>query len=64
MSAPHDHYNERTVNRRRRLVRLSLLSACFVRQHYLDFLNREPDAPGLAFWVGASSRAGRSSAAT
>jgi glucose/arabinose dehydrogenase len=24
----------------------------FVRQHYLDFLNREPDAPGLAFWTG------------
>jgi glucose/arabinose dehydrogenase len=23
----------------------------FVRQHYLDFLNREPDAPGLQFWV-------------
>lgn len=23
----------------------------FVRQHYHDFLNREPDAPGLAFWV-------------
>ena len=22
----------------------------FVRQHYLDFLNREPDASGLAFW--------------
>ncbi|MDT7690354.1 MAG: hypothetical protein QOE46_3113 [Acidobacteriota bacterium] len=22
----------------------------FVRQHYLDFLNREPDAEGLAFW--------------
>jgi glucose/arabinose dehydrogenase len=22
----------------------------FVRQHYLDFLNREPDADGLAFW--------------
>jgi hypothetical protein len=22
----------------------------FVRQHYLDFLNREPDAPGLAYW--------------
>jgi hypothetical protein len=22
----------------------------FVRQHYLDFLNREPDAPGLQFW--------------
>ncbi|CAN5656757.1 hypothetical protein BH20ACI3_BH20ACI3_14800 [soil metagenome] len=24
----------------------------FVRQHYLDFLNREPDAGGLAFWKG------------
>ena len=23
----------------------------FVRQHYLDFLNREPDAAGLAFWA-------------
>jgi len=23
----------------------------FVRQHYLDFLNREPDAPGFAFWT-------------
>ena len=22
----------------------------FVRQHYHDFLSREPDAPGLAFW--------------
>ncbi len=22
----------------------------FVRQHYHDFLNREPDAAGLAFW--------------
>ena len=22
----------------------------FVRQHYVDFLGREPDAPGLAFW--------------
>ncbi len=26
-------------------------SQFFVRQHYLDFLNREPDAPGLAFWT-------------
>jgi Calx-beta domain len=24
----------------------------FVREHYVDFLNREPDAPGLAFWIG------------
>jgi hypothetical protein len=23
----------------------------FVRQHYVDFLGREPDAPGLAFWA-------------
>jgi hypothetical protein len=23
----------------------------FVRQHYHDFFNREPDAPGLAFWT-------------
>ncbi len=26
-------------------------SAKFVRQHYADFLNREPDAAGLAFWT-------------
>jgi Tol biopolymer transport system component len=26
-------------------------SEFFVRQHYHDFLNREPDAEGLAFWV-------------
>ena len=24
----------------------------FTRQQYLDFLNREPDAPGLGFWQG------------
>lgn len=24
----------------------------FVRQHYLDFLNREPDTDGFNFWVG------------
>jgi hypothetical protein len=24
----------------------------FVTQHYRDFLGREPDAPGLAFWTG------------
>jgi hypothetical protein len=27
-------------------------SQFFVRQHYLDFLNREPDARGLQFWTG------------
>ncbi len=26
-------------------------STVFVRQHYRDFLNREPDAAGLQFWV-------------
>ena len=25
-------------------------TAFFVREHYLDFLNREPDASGFAFW--------------
>jgi subtilisin len=29
----------------------SFNSSFFVRQHYMDFLNREPDASGLAFWV-------------
>src|SRR5688572_13457446 len=27
-------------------------TAFFVRQHYLDFLNREPDPSGFAFWQG------------
>jgi hypothetical protein len=26
-------------------------TAFFVRQHYVDFLSREPDAPGLSFWI-------------
>lgn len=26
-------------------------AAYFARQHYLDFLNRNPDAPGLTFWT-------------
>jgi len=26
-------------------------NTAFVRQHYHDFLNREPDAAGLAYWV-------------
>ncbi|HWS56060.1 MAG TPA: PKD domain-containing protein [Pyrinomonadaceae bacterium] len=30
----------------------------FVRQHYLDFLNREPDAPGLAFWANQITACG------
>jgi hypothetical protein len=30
----------------------------FVRQHYLDFLNREPDAGGLSFWTGQITMCG------
>jgi hypothetical protein len=30
----------------------------FVRQHYIDFLSREPDAAGLAFWKGELSGCG------
>ncbi|HUS13295.1 MAG TPA: TIGR03118 family protein [Pyrinomonadaceae bacterium] len=34
----------------------------FVRQHYLDFLNREPDADGLAFWTGQITSCGADAA--
>ena len=30
----------------------------FVRQHYLDFLNRIPDAGGLSFWTGTITTCG------
>jgi hypothetical protein len=30
----------------------------FVRQHYLDFLNREPDAGGLGYWSSQISACG------
>jgi len=30
----------------------------FVRQHYHDFLNREPDAEGLAFWIDQVTNCG------
>jgi hypothetical protein len=30
----------------------------FVRQHYLDFLNREPDPAGLAFWTNEITSCG------
>ena len=32
----------------------------FVRQHYVDFLNREPDSSGLAFWTGQTANCGNS----
>lgn len=30
----------------------------FVRQHYLDFLNREPDSSGLGFWTNTITSCG------
>jgi hypothetical protein len=30
----------------------------FVREHYVDFLNREPDAAGRSFWVGQTNACG------
>jgi len=30
----------------------------FVHQHYLDFLNREPDSEGLAFWINEITSCG------
>lgn len=33
-------------------------AAFFVRQHYIDFLNREPDADGLAFWTNQITQCG------
>ncbi|HEY8224192.1 MAG TPA: TIGR03118 family protein, partial [Pyrinomonadaceae bacterium] len=37
-------------------------STFFVRQHYLDFLNREPDSSGLAFWVNQIESCGADAA--
>ncbi len=34
----------------------------FVRQHYIDFLNREPDAGGLAFWTNEITSCGADAA--
>src|SRR5207249_7707591 len=30
----------------------------FIQQHYRDFLNREPDADGFAFWVNGIASCG------
>jgi Calx-beta domain/Beta-propeller repeat/Domain of unknown function (DUF4214) len=30
----------------------------FIRQHYYDFLNREPDADGLAYWTNEITKCG------
>ena len=37
-------------------------SSFFVRQHYLDFLNREPDTAGLNFWVNEIESCGADAA--
>jgi Calx-beta domain/Subtilase family/Domain of unknown function (DUF4214) len=37
-------------------------SSYFVRQHYLDFLNREPDASGLQFWTNEIESCGANAA--
>ena len=37
-------------------------ASVFVRQHYHDFLNREADAPGLAFWSGQITACGADAA--
>src|SRR6266496_1985430 len=34
----------------------------FVRQHYVDFLNREPDTSGLAFWTNELTQCGSNQA--
>ncbi len=34
----------------------------FVRQHYLDFLNRQADAPGLSFWTNEITLCGTNQA--
>ena len=34
----------------------------FVRQHYIDFLNREPDPDGLAFWTNQITQCGSDAA--
>ncbi|HYG80081.1 MAG TPA: Calx-beta domain-containing protein, partial [Pyrinomonadaceae bacterium] len=36
----------------------SFNTAFFVRQQYLDFFSREPDAPGFAFWMGQTTNCG------
>jgi hypothetical protein len=37
-------------------------AAFFVRQHYVDFLNREPDAAGLAHWTEQITQCGANAA--
>ena len=36
----------------------------FVREHYVDFLNREPDTSGLNFWINEITQCGADAACT
>jgi hypothetical protein len=38
------------------------MAGFFVRQHYVDFLNREPDTDGLAFWTNQITQCGSDAA--
>ena len=39
-------------------------SQFFVRQHYIDFLNREPDPPGFTFWTNNINGCGSNQSCT
>ena len=39
-------------------------AGAFVRQHYIDFLNREPDQSGLDFWTNQITSCGNDAACT
>ncbi len=51
-SAPTRESNDLSENRTLNYVGTADAAQFFVRQHYADFLGREPDAAGLAFWTG------------
>jgi len=44
--------SDESVNGANPVKNASFNNDFFVRQHYLDFLNREPDSGGLNFWKG------------
>jgi hypothetical protein len=54
--------NDLSGNRTLNYVGTQDAAQFFVRQHYLDFLGREPDAAGLAFWTGEINGCGADAA--
>ena len=50
--------------KRLRFDLLASYTADFVRQHYHDFLNREPDPAGLAFWTSQITSCGTDAVCT